>query len=156
MPLLITIVTGDLAQVPIFPTRWPVAAPITIILSRDLGHVDSSGRGRVLSSGAAKAAIATICIAPILLVVPARFFRGFSSLWTIKKHSLCLLGVERMRTSVPGVFFARFWGGALALGTISIHLTDPQRRFRAVLASAVITFLIAWSEVSFWQFFCLA
>ena len=31
-----------------------------------------------------------------------------------------------------------------------------KRRFRAGLATTVIAFLIAWSQVSFWQPFCLA
>ena len=72
MALLITIVTGGPAHIPIFPTRWLVAA--TIISSRDLGRVDPSSRGGALRPGAAGAAIATIPIVSTLLMVPARSF----------------------------------------------------------------------------------
>ena len=70
MALLITVITGGPAHVPIFPTRWLVAA--TIILSQSLGHVDPSGRGGALRPGAVGAAIAIIPIVLTLLIVPAR------------------------------------------------------------------------------------
>ena len=78
MALFVTVETGGSAHVPISPMRWLVVA--TIISSRGLSCVDSSGRGRALRPGAAKAAIATIFIVPILLMVPARFLQGLSSL----------------------------------------------------------------------------
>ena len=71
MELLVTIVTGGPAHVPIFPTRWLVAA--TIILRRGLGRDDLSGRGGALKPGAAGAAIVTISIVPTFLMVPAQF-----------------------------------------------------------------------------------
>ena len=70
MALLFTIVTGGPAHVPIFLTHWLVAA--TIISTRGLGRVNSSGQGGALRPGAAGAAIALISIAPTLLMVSAR------------------------------------------------------------------------------------
>ena len=72
MAIFITIIIGGPAQVLIFPTRWLVAA--TIISSRGFGCADSIGRGEALWIEAAEAAIATILIVPILLVVSAEFF----------------------------------------------------------------------------------
>ena len=68
--LLVTVITGGPAYVPIFLTRLLVAA--TIISSRGLGRVDPSGRGKALRPEAARAAIATIPIVPILLMVSAQ------------------------------------------------------------------------------------
>ena len=70
MAILVTVVTSCPAQVFIFPTCWLVAA--TVILSQTLGCVDPCGRDGTLSPEAAGAAIATISIVPILLMVPAR------------------------------------------------------------------------------------
>ena len=92
MPLLVTVITGGPAQVPIFPTRWLVAA--TIILSQGLGCVNPSGRGGALRPGAVGAAIATLPIMHTFLVVLARSFQGLSSLGTMIKHGWCLLGAE--------------------------------------------------------------
>ena len=91
MALLVTVVTGAPAQVFIFPMRCLVVA--TIILSQGLGHVVSSSRGRALKPGATGAAIATISIAPTLLVVPARSL-GLGGLEAIKRHDLCPVGAE--------------------------------------------------------------
>ena len=121
--LLMTVVTGGPAHVPIFTTCWLVAA--TIILSRGLGCVDPSGRGEALRPEAAGAAIATISIMPTLLMVPARSFQDLSSLGKMRKHDLCLLGAEQKGASVPGVVLSRFQGRAVALGAASIYLTDP-------------------------------
>ena len=104
--LLITVVTGGLAHVLIFPTRWLVAT--TIISSQGLGRVDSSGRDGTLRPGAAGAAIATIFIVLTLLMVPAGFFRDLSSLGTMKRHGLCLLGAERKGVLVLGLILGRF------------------------------------------------
>ena len=130
MALLVTVVTGDLAQVYIFPTCWLVTA--TIILSQSLGCVDPRGRGRALRPGATGAAIATISIAPTLLVIPARSL-GLAGLGAMRKHGSCLLRVERKRASVPSVILGSFQGGALAPGVASIYLTDPQRNIQGGL-----------------------
>ena len=90
--LLITIVTGDLAYVLIFPTRWLFAA--TIISSRGLGHVDLSGRGAALRPEAAGAAIATIPIVLTFLIVPAWSFQAFSSLGTMRRLGSCISGAQ--------------------------------------------------------------
>ena len=129
--LFVTVVTGGLAQVPIFPTCWLVAA--TIILSRGLGCVDPSGRGGALRPRAAGAAIATISIVPTLLMVPARSLQGLSLLGMMRGHCLSLLGVERKGVSVPGVVLGRFRDGAVASGAASIHLTDPQKKVQGGL-----------------------
>ena len=157
MALLITIVTGGPAHVSIFPTCWLVAA--TIISSRGLGCVDPSGRGGALRPGAAGATIATISIVPTLLMVPARSLQGLSSLGTMRRHGLCLLGAERKGVSVPSVVLGRFQGGAVAsVGFKAEPWSRRQQafisrthkeRFRAALASAVIAFLMAWSQVFF-------
>ena len=68
MVLFVTIVTGGPAYVSIFPTRWLVAA--TIISNRGLDHINPSGRGGALRPGAARAAIVTIPIVSIFLMVP--------------------------------------------------------------------------------------
>ena len=123
MVLLVTVVTGGPAYFPIFPTCWLVAA--TIISSRGLGCVNPSCRGGALRPGAVGAVIATISIVTTFLMVPARFIRGLSSLGTMKRHGLCLLGAEQKGALVPGVDLGRFQGGAVASGAASIHLTDP-------------------------------
>ena len=127
MLFLVTIVTGSLAQVPIFPTRWPVAATITIVFSRDLSGIDSSSRGRALKLGAAGAVIARILIAPTLLVVPIRSL-GLSGLGAMKRHGLWFVGAERKEGLVPGVILGRFRGRAMAPEIANIYLTDPQRK----------------------------
>ena len=121
MAFLVTVVTGGPAHIPIFPTRWLVAS--TIISSRGLGCVDPSGRDGALRPGTAGAVIATIPIMPTLLIVPARSLQGLSSLKTMWRHGLCLLGAEQKGALVPGVILGRFRGGAVALGAASIHLT---------------------------------
>ena len=127
MPFLVTIVTGGLVQVPIFPTRWLIAAMITIVSSRSLGHVDPSGRAEVLRPEAARAAIATIFIAPTFLVIPTRFL-GLDGLEAMRKHDLCLVKAEWKGALVPGRIFGRFQGGAVTPRTVNIYLTDPQRK----------------------------
>ena len=122
MTLLITVVIGGPAHVRIFPTRWLVAA--IIISSRGLGRVDPSGRGGALRSRAAGAVIATISIAPTLLVVPAMFL-GLGGLGAMRKHGLCLVRAEKKGALVPDVIFGNFRGRAVALEAVSIHLTDP-------------------------------
>ena len=126
MTFLVTVVTGGTTHVPILPTRWLVAA--TIISSRSLGRDCPSSRSGARRPGAVRAAIATISIVLTLLMVPARSFRGFSSLGTMRRHGLCLLGAERKGASVSGMILGRFQGGAMALGAISIYFTDPQRK----------------------------
>ena len=106
MALLVTVVTGGPAHVPVFPTCWLVAA--TIISCRGLGCVDPSGRGGALRPGAAGAMIATISIVPTLLMVPARSLQGLSSLGTMRGHGLCLLGAEQKGALVPDMVFGRF------------------------------------------------
>ena len=106
MALLVTVLTGGLTHVPIFSTRWLIAA--TIISSRGLSHVDPSGRGEALRPGAVGVVIVTISIMPTLLMVPARSLRGLSSLATMRSHGLCLLEAEQKGASVPGVVFGRF------------------------------------------------
>ena len=103
MLFFVTIVTGGLAQVSIFPTHWPVAATIITIASRSVSCVDHSGRAGALRPGATGTTIATIPIAPNLLVVPARSL-GLSVLAAIRSHGSYLRGVEQK--------------GALALGEI--------------------------------------
>ena len=106
MNFFVTVVTSDTTHIPIFLTRWLVAA--TIILSRGLGRVDPSDRGKVLRPGAVGAAIAMISIVPTFLIVPARSLQGLSSLGTMKKDGLCLLGAEEKGASVHGVVLGRF------------------------------------------------
>ena len=106
MALLVIVITNGPAYVLIFPTRWLVAS--TIILSRNLDCVDLNGRNRALRPKAAEAAIATIPIVPILLIVPARSLQGLNLLGTIKRHSLCLLGAEQKGVLVSGVIFNGF------------------------------------------------
>ena len=105
MALLVTIVTGGLAQVPIFPTRLLVAA--IIILSRGLGYIDSSGQSGVLRPRATRSAIATILIVATFLVVLARSF-GLGGLVAMRRHGSCILGVEQKEALVLGVTFGRF------------------------------------------------
>ena len=131
MALLVTVVTDGPAHVPVFPTCWLVAA--TIISCRGLGCVDPSGRGGALRPGAAGATIATISIVPTLLMVPARSLRGLSLLGTMRRHGLCLLGVERKGVSVPGVVLGRFQGGAMASRAANIHFTDTQKKVQGGL-----------------------
>ena len=131
MALLVTIVTGGPAYVPIFPTCWLVAA--TIISSQGLGCVDPSGRDGALRPGAAGAAIATLSIMPTLLMVPARSLQDLSSLETMRRHGSCLLGAERKGASILDVVLGRFQGGAVASGAASIHLTDPRRKVQGGL-----------------------
>ena len=107
MSLLVTIVTGGLAQVPIFPIRWPLAATIMIVLSQDFGHIDTSDRRGALRPRAAKAAIATIPIAPTFLVVPARSL-NLDWLGTMRRHGLCLVRAERKEALVSGIILSRF------------------------------------------------
>ena len=104
--LLVTVVTGGPAYVPIFPKRWLIAA--TIISSRGLGCVDSSSRSGALKPGAAGPVIVTIPIVSTFLVALARSFQYLSLLGTMKRHSFCLLVAERKGASVPGVIFNRF------------------------------------------------
>ena len=92
MAFLVIVVIGGPTHVFIFPTRWLVAA--TIILSQCLSRVNSSARGGALRPGTAGAAITTISIVPILLIVPARSVQGLSSLETMRRHGLCLLEAE--------------------------------------------------------------
>ena len=70
MALLVTVITDGPAHVPIFLTRWLVAA--TIISSRGLGRVDPSGWDGALRLGAAGAVIAIIPIMPTFLMVLVR------------------------------------------------------------------------------------
>ena len=105
--LLVTIVIGGLAQVLIFSTRWPVATSIAIVSSRGLNCVDPNGRGGALMPGAVRAAIATISIAPILLVVLARSF-GLGGLGAMKRHGSCLMRAERNGALVPSVILSGF------------------------------------------------
>ena len=107
MPFFIIIVISDLTQVLIFLVRWPVAATITIVSSRSLGRIDPNSRGGALRPATAGATIATISIAPTLLLVPARSF-GLDGLEARKKHDLCLLRVEQKRALVLDVIFGRF------------------------------------------------
>ena len=106
MSLLVTVVTSGPAHVPIFPTRWLVAA--TIISSRRLSHIDPNGRGRALRPKAAGAAIGTISIMPTFLMVLVRSLRGLSLLGSMRRHGLYLLGAEQKGVSVPGMIFGRF------------------------------------------------
>ena len=92
MALFVIIVIGGPAQVPIFPTRWLIAA--TIISSRGLSSVDPSSRGEALRLEVARAAITIILIVPTLLMIPARYFQYLSLLRTIKKNASCLLGAK--------------------------------------------------------------
>ena len=131
MALFVIVVTGGPAHVPIFATRWLVVA--TIMSSRDLGRVDPSGRGGALSPGAAGAAIAIISIVHTLLMVPARSFQGLSLLKTMRRHGLCLLGVERKGALFPGMIFGRFRGRAVASEAARIYLTGPQRKVQGDL-----------------------
>ena len=105
MAFLVTVITGGPAQILIFPTRWLVTAKI--ILSRGLDCVDSSGRGEALRPGTARAAIATIPITPILLMVPARSF-SLGGLGAMRRYSSYLLGAERKRALVLGVILGKF------------------------------------------------
>ena len=106
MAFLVIVVTGGPAHVPIFPMRWLVAA--TLISSWSLGYVDPSGQGGALRPGAAGAAIATIPIISTLLMVLAGSLQGLSSLETMRRHCLCLLGAERKGALVPGMILDRF------------------------------------------------
>ena len=132
MALLIIIITDSLAQVPIFLTRWPIAATIIIISRHGLSRIDFGGRGEALRLRAAGAAIATIFIAPTLLVVLARSL-GFVGLEAMKKHGSCLVGVKCKRTLVPDVILNRFQGGAVAPWLVSIHLADPEKKVQGGL-----------------------
>ena len=131
MTLFVKIVTGGPTHISISPTRWLVAA--TIILSQDLGRIDPSGWGGALRPRATKAAIATISIMFILLMIPAQSLWGFSSLGMMKRHDLYLLGAERKEALIPNMIFDRFWGGALALGAANIHLTNPRKKVQGGL-----------------------
>ena len=128
MALLIIVVTSGPAHVFIFPRRWLVAA--TLILSRDLGRVDSSSRGGAIRPRAVEGTIGMIPIAPIFLVILARAL-GLDGLRAMRKHSSYLLRVERKRALVPGVIFSRFQGRAVAPGAASIHLTGSQRKVQS-------------------------
>ena len=130
MALLVTVVKSGLAQVPIFPTRWLVTA--TTILSQNLGRVDPCSQGRALRPGVAEAAIATIFIAPTLLVVPARSF-DLDGLKPMRRHGSCLLEAERKGTLILDVIVNRFQGGAVAPEAASIYLTDLQRKVQGPL-----------------------
>ena len=132
MPFLITIITGGLTQVPIFPTRWLVTAMITIVWSQSLGCADPSGRGIAVRLGAAGTAIVTILIPSTLLVISARSL-GFGGLGAIKKHGLCLVKAERKRALVPGVILGRFQDKAMTLGAASIPLADPESKVQGSL-----------------------
>ena len=110
---------------PSFSDVWLVAA--TIISSRGLGFVDFSGWGGALKPGATGAAIATISIAPTLLVIPARFF-SLRELRAMRRHGSCLLKAEQKGTLIPGVIFGRFQGRAVAPEAASIYLTNPQKK----------------------------
>ena len=155
MALLVTIVTSGPAQVPIFPTGWLVVATITIVLSQGLGRIAPNSRDGVLGPKAARAAITTISIAPTVLVVSARSFR-LGALGVIRKHSSCLVRAEWKGALVPGVILGRFLGGAMAWGQQASILRIHKRTFKVALASAVIVFLMARSQVSFWRLFCSA
>ena len=91
MALLVTVVTDDPAQIPIFRTCWLVAA--MIISSQGPGCVDSSGRGGALRSGVTGVAIAMIAIAPTLLLVLAKSL-GLVWLRAMKRHGSCLVRME--------------------------------------------------------------
>ena len=78
-----------------------------IILSRCLGRVDANGRDGALRPRAAGATIATILIAPILLVVLLRFL-GLGVLGAMRRHGLCLVRAERKRVLVPVMMLGRF------------------------------------------------
>ena len=130
MAFLVKVVTGGSAQVPMFSMYWLIAA--TIISSRGLGCVDHSGRVGALRSRAAGAAIATIFIAPILLVVPVRSF-GLARLGAMRRHDLCLVRAKKKGALVPSMILNSFQGRAVALGAASIHFTDPQRKVQGGL-----------------------
>ena len=102
---LVTVVIDGPAQILIFPMRWLVAA--TIISSQGFSCVDSSSRGRALRPRAARAIIATISIAPTLLVVPARSL-GLGGLGAIRRHGSCLLKTKQKGILVPGMILGRF------------------------------------------------
>ena len=131
MDLFVTVVTGGLAHVPIFLKLWLVAA--TIILSRGFSRIDPSDRGGALRPGAAGAIIATILIVLIFLMVPARSLQGLSSLRTMRRHSLYFLGAEQKGALVPNMILNRFLGEAVALGAVSIYLTDLQKKVQGGL-----------------------
>ena len=107
MPFLVIILIGGLAQVPIFLMRWPVADTITIVSSRDIGCVDPNGWGGALRPGDVGVAIATISIAPTLLVVPARSF-GLAGLGAMRRHGSCLMKLEQKGALVTGIILGRF------------------------------------------------
>ena len=127
MSLLITIVTDGLTQVLIFLTRWPVAATITIVSSRGLHSVALSCRSETLRLPIAGAAIMTIPISLILLVVSARSF-GLNGLEVIRRHGSCLVRAEWKTALVPGIIFGRFWGRAMAPRVANIHLADLEKK----------------------------
>ena len=139
MALLVIVLAGGTAHVPIFPTRWLVSG--TIILSRGLGHVDSSGRDRALRPRAMGPAITTIFIVLAFLMDLARSFLGLSLLETMGRHGLCLLGAEHKRALVLGMILGRFWGRTMASGAVSIHLTDPQKKVQGGLCLSRDSFL---------------
>ena len=151
MALFDTFVTGVLAQVPIYLMRWLVAA--TIILSRDLGRVDLSGRDGALKPGAAGTTIATIFIALILLVVLARSL-SFDKLGAMRRHGSCLVRVERKGALVPSVILGSFWDGAVTPGAASIHLTDPQREVESGFDHSHNSLLNGLVPGVLWQPFC--
>ena len=69
--------------------------------------MDPSRRGQALRPGAAEAAIATIPIAPTLLVVLASFL-VLDGLKLMRRHGSCLVRAERKGTLVVGVISGRF------------------------------------------------
>ena len=70
MAFFVKVVTGGLAQVSIFLTRWLVTA--TSISSQGFGCIDPNRWGGALRPEAVSVAIVTILITPTLLLVPAR------------------------------------------------------------------------------------
>ena len=112
-----------------------------VISSRGFSRVEHSRQGGALRPEAARAAIATISIAPTLLVVSTRSLRRLNSLGIMRRHDLCLFGVELKKASVPKVFFGRFRDRAVALKTASIYLTDLQRKFQGGLGISRNSFL---------------
>ena len=128
MPLLITIITGDLSQVLVFPLWWPIA--VLVIPSQKIGRIDSSGWDGAWRLWAARPIITTASSsAPFVLMVLSRLVQGLDFLGAMRRLGSGLLRPGRVlvRNFLFGVFIY-FEGGLMAPRTASIHFSDAGQK----------------------------
>ena len=113
----------------VFLLWWPVA--VTVVWRRGINWVNPIGQGEALKSRATRTTIG-FSIAPIFIIVLARFLGVFSMLRAIEKQGLYFLKLraEEIGAFIMGMLFGLRGRGAKAPGAASIYLADSKQKVK--------------------------